>query len=170
MTMKFYTDYPINGTDGVKEVEVLAYDRNKYVTVRFQGKTTAIKAGYLRQDEALTNPVLRRQLRVLPVKEDGSVPTRREIHAELKQMRRQHRTAYTLLVGDDAYEYRSLKESLAHFGRVYQGADCTLIRYRARKYRWGSVPFVASEDGQLIILLDSHAPYFKAHHRRLANI
>ncbi len=168
--MKYYTDYPINGVDGVKEVEVLAYDRNKYVTVLFQGKTTAIKAGYLMQDEALTKPVLRRQLLALPAEEGGSVPSRREIHAELKQMRRQHRTSYTLLVGDEAHEYRSLKESLAHFGRVYRDADCTLIRYRARKYRWGSEPFVASEGGQLIILLDSGAPYFKAHHRRLANL
>ena len=53
--MQAYTDYPIaDGTQIVREVTVLTWDRNKYCLVEFGNIRYEIKVGYLYTDNLLT--------------------------------------------------------------------------------------------------------------------
>lgn len=50
--MKCFTDYPLfeseyNKIAPIREVELIAYDGDKYVRVLFEGKTYSFKSGYL---------------------------------------------------------------------------------------------------------------------------
>ena len=52
--MKLFTDYPIlelgdapRKEASIREVEVLSYDGDKYVTVKVEGVETSFKRGYL---------------------------------------------------------------------------------------------------------------------------
>lgn len=72
--MKAYTDYPItelgdkpNKEAPIRIVEVVAYDSDKYCTVRIDGVTKAIKAGYLYSKEGRCGEVPNINLDDLPI-------------------------------------------------------------------------------------------------------
>lgn len=86
--MKAYTDYPIasNLQSEVIEVEMLTYDRDKYVTVKHGDCVEDIKRGYLFKDPKLTQRITKLTWCLLP--EDGDeLKSRREAYCELKQNR-----------------------------------------------------------------------------------
>lgn len=50
--MKAYTDYPLFEKEfgkkaPIREVELISYDGDKYVTIKFEGKIYWFKSGYL---------------------------------------------------------------------------------------------------------------------------
>lgn len=68
--MKAWTDYPLSNKPDhypeFVEVEVLAYDRNKYVVVEYDGRQHTIKAGYLYSTKSANAEDLEKELAALP--------------------------------------------------------------------------------------------------------
>lgn len=166
---KAFTDYPIDGATGVIEVAMLAYDRNKYVTVQYGNTIEEVKSGYLYLDAGLKQPYGARRLYALPLEVDGTVPTRRQAHAELMGRRRRHQTKYVLWVGEVRHQYRHLHEALRHFGRACDEHNCVLMRNKDNGRTWSSECFVESEDGGLVIPVTGRkrTSLFRTRHRRI---
>lgn len=96
MSITAYTDYPIeDGTseEGMKEVQVLSYDRNKYCTVLRNGFETEVKAGYIYLDKDGKRPIRQRALMSLPHTPEDPMRTRHQLMNELKRDRKR-RTWY----------------------------------------------------------------------------
>lgn len=56
--MKVWTDYPFDGPHELVEVELLAFDTDKYCVVRLpDGRLESVKIGYLHRTEALDDPL-----------------------------------------------------------------------------------------------------------------
>lgn len=164
-----FTEYPLQNSQGVIAVDLLAYDRNKYVTVGVGSATEEVKAGYLFCDEALKKRVSDRQLYALPQKLGGASPTRLEVHKELKAIRRRHVTLYIVWVGNSRCEYRSLHAALRHFGRMCQKEDCEVMRQRFRKFSSVSDSIITSEGGSLVVPVygPQHKTAFRSRHARI---
>lgn len=147
-----FTDYPIEGNPDsvVIEVEVLAYDRNKYVIVRRGDVVEEIKSGYLLSDAGLTKHFGRKFFYSLPQAVGGRWPTRREIHAEYAQ-HRVRTTTYTLWVGNAKHKYATLDAALRHFARVWRSGDCAVDRKQARGFGLVMDTLIESEGGHLVI-------------------
>lgn len=104
--MKAYTDYPMIGYRigsfvnlEIVQVDVLSYDRNKYCKVRWNGEIHEIKAGYLHRLPDLSDKSWR-WLYSLPIGINEKKPTRHQIQAELKEIRKKS-TRY--IVYDDNF-------------------------------------------------------------------
>lgn len=149
--MKVYTDYTINGSTGIIQVEALSYDRNKYVTVRYGNIIDEIKSGYLYLDPGLQHFIGQRRLYALPMEPGEKPRTRRQVHAELMINRRRHKTTYVLYLGEEKYVHDQLGDALRHFGRVFRQRDCWLMKKSETKNCWSSEAVVESENGELII-------------------
>lgn len=142
--LKAFTDYPIDGYNGVHQVEVLAYDRDKYATVRIGSSVEDVKSGYLFRDPALTRHLSRVSLYRLPQEVGEPADSHEEVQRELKRLRRR-RADYTLWVGDIAHQYKSLAEALGHMSRV-PCTETTLLR-RCRHFKCGFVSECLMEQG-----------------------
>lgn len=142
--LKAFTDYPIDGYDGVHQVEVIAYDRDKYATVRIGSSVEDVKSGYLFRDEALTRRLSRVSLYRLPVEAGAPADSHEKVQRELKRLR-SRRTDYTLWVGDTPHQYKSLAEALVGMSRVPRG-ETTLLR-RCRHFKCGFVSECLLENG-----------------------
>lgn len=164
--MRAYTDYPLPGNPDahVVEVLVLAYDRNKYATVRYEGETDSVKCGYLFQNEALTRPIPALAWHLLPTEVDGPRVTRRQAHGALKAQRRAKETRYVLWVEAERHNYRTLREALRHFKRVT--GDCQLNRNTTRGRCSSFGPVLSREDGQLFISARRGRHFIKKRHLR----
>lgn len=106
MAIAAYTDYPIeDGTfeAGVKEVQVLSYDRNKYCTVLRNGFETEIKAGYIYLDKGLTRRFKDRHLLSLPDTPEGTMRTRQQLAGDLRYLKKV-KTKY-IVVADPSGRY-----------------------------------------------------------------
>ena len=161
-----YTDYPIEGNPDSKviEVELLAYDRNKYVTVRRGDVTESVKSGYLYRDPAQARWIGRMVLALLPKEEGEKPPTRREIAAERKE-RRDCRTTYVLWVAKVRHPYATLAAVMRHFARSYATADCVLMRFQCRGYSSTTECVLEAENGHLVIpSYGRERPCFKNNH------
>lgn len=86
--MQFFTDYPVVGNPDGKRVPVqlLAYDRNLYVTVSYNGHTDIVKAGYITDAEGKRTPCYSNTLHALPFEVGGPAVPRREARAALKKL------------------------------------------------------------------------------------
>lgn len=135
---KYYTDYPLDGqsfTGEFKEVELLAYDRNKYVEVRdAQGLQDGIKAGYIRK-YAFDNKTLKRitdqDLFKLPWEEHQPRPTRQEQAAELKAEYHHRKALYLIWAHADkeipTIECYTLKEAVKAARKLMHRPDLVRI-------------------------------------------
>lgn len=113
---KFYTDYPIAGNEEgvVVAIELLAYDRNKYLTVRFGDSTEEVKTGYVYKviNGKTKKWLSTKDILSLPTSTDAKAPTQRDIHSELKS-KRSKKTTYSVWVGGTRSEFNTLKEVFA---------------------------------------------------------
>lgn len=85
-----YTNYPFPelGDPGiVRQVRVIAYDRNKYATVLVGNIVSTVKAGYLYSDKELSKRFRNSKWYNVPVIAGDPLPTRREMAAEKKDDR-----------------------------------------------------------------------------------
>ena len=71
--MKAYTDYPFEGNENGStiEVEVLAYDRNKYAQVNWNGEIHEVKTGYLYREPERQKNLKYSELIALPIEVGG---------------------------------------------------------------------------------------------------
>lgn len=167
-----YTDYPVGAHTGTIKVELLAYDRDKYVTVRAGTDVEDVKTGYLFQDKDLKRHLSVITLYSLPSEEGKPVPTRLKAHAEMMKHRRRHKTRYSLWVGDKRFEYSNLHDALRHFGRERKQVNCVLFRDRFRSRRSIYEMMVESENGLLCIPVWNTKPMgiFRQRHKRIGRI
>lgn len=135
--LKAFTDYPIEGHTGIIEVEVLAFDRNKYATVRIGDIVEDVKRCYLCRDPALTRPLDLVRLYQLPQEVGEPAEPRAQVFRTLKHERRR-RTDYILWVGDTRHAYKTLDAALRHMARVSRTETCLLRRCRSMNYGFSS--------------------------------
>ena len=148
--MKAYTDYPIADASGVVEVKVLAYDRNKYATVRLGEHVTDVKSGYLFRDRDLSKPLKTLALHQLPVSCDHSLDTfdprlqprtKFQARAEWKAAHKsstQYFVDVHLPTGRKEYRFDSLLKSLVFMAKQDRaGFDISL--YQSKQDKGGSV-------------------------------
>jgi hypothetical protein len=150
--MVAYTDYPLGQPPRqVVRVTVLAYDRNKYATVVFDGEPHEVKRGYLFDDQAMTRRLRDSKLYGLPAAADGVVPSRKQVAAELRE-KRYHLTDYTVWVGDKRHPAKSLRSALRVFATNFRRTNCSITRYRA--YGGGSIHegLIDSEAGVITLI------------------
>lgn len=100
--IRIRTDYPVlgDGDHSVKEGFVWAWDRNKYVQVSINDQLFWVKRGYVvRASDG--KQLSDYQYAMLPRTGTGSTPrpTRREAHREVKAIRREHHTTYSVFMG-----------------------------------------------------------------------
>ena len=140
--MKAYTDYPFVGQDTygrVKEVDVLSYDRNKYVSVRYNGENYEIKRGYIWKDSGLTKGFPTIAWTSLPFEPDEAKPTKLQANKERKQIKRAKTTIYRLYTSNKCRQYRNVLRALDAFSRA--NGDRYLNKL-VSAYGWfsGSIP------------------------------
>jgi hypothetical protein len=155
--IRIRTDYPVfgSGDHSVKEGFAWAWDRDKYVQVSINDELFWVKRGYVvRASDG--KPLTDLQYAMLPRSGTGSTtrPSRRDAHREVKAIRREHRTTYSVYMG---YEWgkrrpfgnvRDAVSFLAHQGQP-GWALCMDRRYK----RGSSSGEIASIDdaGQVVI-------------------
>ena len=166
-TLRAFTDYPIAGSAGVVEIEVLAYDRDKYANVRLlsdPNATESVKSGYIFLDAALTQRPGMVRLYGLPTEMGEPGYNRRQVHATLKTEHKR-KTEYNLWVGETRHTYATLREALRHLARVYRTHDCGLCRTRKEGYSWVSMPLLDVETGLFDISMNRKGrAVFKVRH------
>lgn len=154
-----YTDYPLPEHQGVVKVRLLAYDRNKYVTVDFQGYCDGVKSGYLFSDAALTKHLTQAKLYRLPRSVDQSWPTRKAVAAELKAGRKR-KTHYFLWLGDERRTVGTLKAALRLIARDRKKVDCMLDR----RTEFLTTTLLETEQGSMVRYTHRGRPHLKRGH------
>lgn len=96
MTFKAYTDYTILGDrdHSIRQVDVVAYDRDKYARIVFNGEYYEVKSGYIFADDQLKLRFSKYAWYSLPTEIDGKYPTRKEVHDTVKKEYRRRKTLY----------------------------------------------------------------------------
>lgn len=86
---QYFTDYPIEGNaDGAMvQVELLAYDRNKYITVKYKGEIDEVKSGYIYSDPAVLRSLTQKEVFALPQTLHARRPHKLHIAQELRKAR-----------------------------------------------------------------------------------
>lgn len=158
--MFYYTDYPITGNevgDDV-EIEVLSYDRNKYLTVLYRGNTDEVKTGYVYK---LTNQGRKslsvQELYSLPINQGATKPTRLEVSLKLKA-RRKRKTQYRVWSGNRSFMFDSLQSVLKWIVKQIK-TDSTLSLSVLREVRgkgsWSSKAVVDIEGALVYDITDN---------------
>lgn len=159
-----FTDYPLPTRQGMVEVDVVAYDRNKYATVRYAGEEFQIKRGYLHADAAMTRQITRARWCALPYAADAPAPTRRAAERERKTKVRTKRTRYTLWIGQRRHDAATLAVAL----RCARGkTDFSIFRTRHLGRKWANTFLVRANGGQLTVgCRPGQRPVLKQKHLR----
>lgn len=86
---QYFTDYPIQGNaDGAMvQVELLAYDRNKFITVKYKGEVDEVKSGYIYSDPAVLRRLTQNEVFALPLTPQARRPQKLHIARELRKAR-----------------------------------------------------------------------------------
>ena len=119
--MKAYTDYPLldPATDNeVKEIDVLSYDRNKYVVVRYNDEEHEVKRGYIWKDSKLTKGFPTIAWTSLPSAPHEVKPTKIQANKERKQINRSKTTVYRVYANNKYKQYRNVLRALDAFSRA----------------------------------------------------
>lgn len=145
--MKAYTDYPfVDGDYSIKEIEVLAYDRDKYASVRTpDGTINQVKTGYITKDAGATKFFNRRVWHSLPERVFGPRPTRKQIATTHKRFYKK-RVTYRVFWETSARKFTNLVDAIA-FIKTINIDDCNLVRYSDLKTSWTSEPLLGIENG-----------------------
>lgn len=141
----------VDGVSAPEAVTLLAYDRDKYVTVQGAGEPYSVKLGRVFADAALTRRLNAYRVFGLPTEVGGTKPRRQAVQAEIRAVRQRRHTSYTLWVGSVRTHCRTLAEALLHFRLRYRTHDCALMLYRTRGRCWSTVPVLESVAMELLI-------------------
>lgn len=149
--MKAYTDYPfVDGDYSIKEIEVLAYDRDKYASVRTpDGTIDQVKTGYITKDAGATKFFNRRVWHSLPTCVSGLKPTRKEVAAERKRWYKKKVTYCVFRTNEHRHRtFTNLKAAL-EFVKTAGIGGSELVRYSDRKNSWTSDCLIRYDEGVL---------------------
>lgn len=154
MSFKAYTDYHIeDGTydTGIKEVEVISYDRDKYCTVLRNGFEDEVKLGYLFMDPGLKRRPGKAIVLALPESPEDEPKTRMQAYKDLR-LGRKTKTCYMTEVVQDPATHRgwmgdrqgfgNLKEALRYVKQAMQANKAVMLE----RWRQG---YVTSSDQTL---------------------
>lgn len=105
----YYTDYPIQGNEGhaLIVVTLLAYDRNKYVTIQYGEIIDSIKSGYIYKSIDGKRKMSRKELFSLPTEVNKAIPSSLDVANELKKFRRE-KVSYCVWIGNKRTEFGSI--------------------------------------------------------------
>ncbi|GBG14860.1 porin [Novimethylophilus kurashikiensis] len=135
---------------GLELVDILAYDRNKYVTVRQNGEVSLVKRGYLFRDalgQVRFPAIFWYQL---PRAEGLPRPSRLQASQELKALRRHSKTRYMLHTNGAPKCSDTLVKALRMFSDV--AGDCFLTRFKDKGRSSMSGAILTRENGELFII------------------
>lgn len=136
--LKCYTDYPVigNPNGNVVAVDVLAYDRDKYVDVSYNGNHDSVKLGYVWLDENLTKRLSSSKISCfrLPTEVGLSLQTKPEAVREYKDTYR-YTTWYSVCTGNSGeFTFETLKQAVECFIKHKSDSYATLFRHRGPKF------------------------------------
>ena len=106
----YYKDYPIEGNESsdLIAIELLAYDRNKYVTVKYKELIDSIKSGYIyKLVEGDKKFLSKNDVFSLPVEVGEGRPSRKDIANELKSSRHK-KTSYNVWIDGKREEFDTI--------------------------------------------------------------
>lgn len=149
----FHTDFPISGNESGQEVQLnlLAYDRNKYVTVKFQDYEDSVKSGYIYKYVSGKKKFLsKRDVMSLPISVKGIAPSRKSIEEEIKCSRKR-KTTYTVWIGTNKRDFYTLKSVLKYVIHKMKSTseDIYVSRCVKSKYSWDTTPIFEIEGSQV---------------------
>lgn len=139
MSFKAYTDYPIeDGTydAGVKEVEVVSYDRDKYCTVLRNGFEDEVKLCYLFMDPELKRRPGKAMVMALPESPEDEPKTRLQAYEALRLGRKVKTCYMTEVVQDldtnrgwfgDRQGFSNLREALRYVKQAMQADNFVVL-------------------------------------------
>lgn len=155
MTFKAYTDYPIlgDGDHSIRQVDVVAYDRDKYARIVFNGKDYEVKSGYIFADAQLKRRFSKYAWYSLPTEIDGKYPTRKEVHDTVKAEYRRKKVKYivskqhptTLKYTEKIF--RNLHGALAYASAIKKRTDADVERVIQSGFSYHSQGILCIEDG-----------------------
>lgn len=149
----FYTDYPISGNESGQEIQVslLAYDRNKYVTVKFQDYEDSVKSGHIYKYVSGKKKFLsKKDVLSLPACVGDAAPSRKLVESEIK-LARKRKTTYTVWVGTNKRDFYTLKSMLKYVIHKISstGENIYASRCVKSKYSWDTTPIFEIEGSQV---------------------
>ncbi len=148
-----YTDYPIGGIEGIHEIAILAYDRNKYVRVSSMDQTIydEVKRGYIWRDKEMTRRFPSVLWQQLPYEEGGKSFTKKDAHQAVMADRRKKKTHYVVMPDDrnlPVKKFTNLRDALRCFAKV-EGNACLTMK-KDRKMSWSTEPLMDKEGTSVI--------------------
>lgn len=155
--MKVYTDYPLieNTPTQMYVVDVLAYDRNKYLALQYNDEIHWVKAGYVYKDPVSYKTLSRNALLKLPVRVGLMAPSRKEVAREIK-LGRAKKTIYTVVTDTHTTVYKNLNKALNRFKQTWRSTETKLFRKVSRSYSFSHECLLYSEDGEMTIPYHGH--------------
>lgn len=164
MSFKAYTDYPIeDGTydAGVKEVEVLSYDRDKYCTVLRNGFEDEVKLGYLFTDPELKRRPGKAKVMSLPESPEDEPKTRLQVFKDLR-LKRKVKTSYMTEVVQnpethrgwlgDRRRFSTLKEALQYVKQtMHTNKSVTLEKWSDRYVTSSDQTLFSTNEGVVMV-------------------
>lgn len=155
MTFKAYTDYPIigDGDHSIRQVDAVAYDRDKYARIVFNGEYYEVKIGYIFADAQLKRRFSKYAWYSLPIEIDGEYPTRKEVHDTVKAEYRRKKVEYivsrlhptTLRYTEKIF--RNLHKALAYASAIKNTTDVDVERIILSGFSYHSQGILCIEDG-----------------------
>lgn len=135
----YYTDYPIEGNESsdLIPIELLAYDRDKYVTVKYKDVVESTKSGYIYKFNGGKKYLSKKELFSLPTQAGDSFPSKRNIAKELKDSRKK-KTSYSVWIDDTRSKFDTLDSTLGFVrGRISNTVhDIEILREIRKKNSW----------------------------------
>lgn len=153
MAFKAYTDYPIlgDGDHSIRQVDVVAYDRDKYARIVFNGEYYEVKSGYIFVDAQLKRRFSKYAWYSLPLEPGETAPTKLQVAREVKSISKR-RTRYKvyfwlneLCSSCPVAKFSNLAGALAHMSKVKGRTDGKSVLYRDTLY--SSVSLIEAHDG-----------------------
>lgn len=138
---KAFTDYPVEGNPDSKvvEVTVLAYDRDKYATVEYNGTQSDVKTGYIFKDPELKVYFNNRVWYTTP--REVGLPTQTKLRA-CREYKHSAKKSIWYSVWADSIDHKNshqcyvstLKEAMRMFMDTDKWHSCAIERYIGTKY------------------------------------
>lgn len=159
-----YTDYPLqeNKASAIVQVQLLAYDQNKYALVRHAATEEMVKTGYLFKDAELKYRLNGTVLDMLPLSASGPWPTRHQVQARNRKRRKVNKLSYCLGYQGHTWNFKNLQKALQRFDTAPAGS--WLMYTKETKSRTTYSPLLCKQPSGIDVVLDSKRPRLKTRH------
>lgn len=160
MSLFAYTTYQFSDdTPTITKIKLLAYDRDRYVTITFDGAECLydVKGAYIFSDPSCSKTIKRRVLFKLPCNVAQPAPTNLQRATEIK-LSRKSTIVYDVWCDGMKKQFKNLHDALQYFAsRHKQCTNCFVNMHTNNKHFYSGRSIVWLEDGKIV--MEPHSRY-----------